>query len=162
MYPLCSYFGQAHETGLFQPACPTWPARQTRLPDRPSEPPARWPGPGPWGPYGRAPTNRRNIINYLITPFTSPRPQIWKKWDWAILIYGNGRYGYYKILDLRSKIEKCTHFFAAVAFWTLGTYFGHVVTQIATLVPKLPKSRIWLVSISEIRPLRKNVYTSRF
>jgi hypothetical protein len=30
--------------------------------------------------------------NYLL----SPPLQIGKKWDWAILMYGNGRYGYYK------------------------------------------------------------------
>ena len=28
-------------------------------------------------------------------------------------------HGYYKILILGSKIEKCKHFFAAVGFWTL-------------------------------------------
>jgi hypothetical protein len=37
-------------------------------------------------------------------------------WDGAILKHGNGRYGYYKNLVFRSKIEKCKQFSPATAF----------------------------------------------
>ena len=55
-----------------------------------------------------------------------PHPKIWKNRDWAILIHGNWRYGYYKILDFGSKIEKCHHFFQHSFFgWFLTLDFFH-------------------------------------
>ena len=49
--------------------------------------------------------------------------------DWSILIYGNGRYGYYKKLDFRSQIEKCKQFVAEVGFrkWTLVIFWVFVI-----------------------------------
>ena len=47
--------------------------------------------------------------------FGTPRGS--RKWDGASPTYGNGRYGYYKNLVFRSKIEKCKHFYTS-RFWT--------------------------------------------
>ncbi len=50
---------------------------------------------------GGCPNVRKNIRH----------PQGSRKWDWAILTHGNGRYGYYQKLVFWSKIEKCKQFF---------------------------------------------------
>ena len=48
--------------------------------------------------------------------FGTPRGS--QTWDGAIPMHGNGRYGYYKNLFFRSKIEKCKQFSPATVFWT--------------------------------------------
>jgi hypothetical protein len=48
--------------------------------------------------------------------FGTPRGS--QTWDGAIPTHGNGRYGYYKNLVFRSKIEKCKQFSPATGFWT--------------------------------------------
>ena len=45
-----------------------------------------------------------------------PIPQNWEKSSWEILIHGAGRYGDYKNLVVRSKIEKCKQWSSAAGF----------------------------------------------
>ena len=66
-----------------------------------------------------------NTLHVIITSggvqmwgFFFGTPQGSRKWDGAIPTHGNGRYGYYKNLVFRSKIEKCKQFSPATSFWT--------------------------------------------
>ena len=45
-------------------------------------------------------------------------PRSSRKWDWAILTHGNGRYVYYTKLVFSSKIEKRKHLLQAAGFGT--------------------------------------------
>ena len=74
--------------------------------------------PGTRGYHTSPSPNRSNFVNpraILSTPeplINSPSPsqKKTKNRDGEILIHGNGRYGYYKILVSRPEIEKCQHF----------------------------------------------------